>query len=84
MKLERGTQIRYVPNHASGVEDDLRCEDGFVTTDKGDSVFCRFWSRTNIGQLRTKSCSELTPAQNIVVHKSTTEKKVKEALEKYC
>lgn len=33
-------------------------EPGFVTSTTNESVFCRFWSTTNIGSLRTLANSE--------------------------
>jgi len=82
---KRGQQIRYVPNHATGPADDNNCEDGFVTSDLGNrGVMCRYWSKIVIGELRTKSCSELTPRENLVPHTSTTKNRVKHALINFC
>lgn len=84
-EFNRGQQIRYIPNHATGVEDELACEDGFVTSDLGQrGVMCRYWSKVIIGELRTKSCSELTPRHNLVAHTSTTKNRVEQALVNFC
>ncbi len=78
-KLERGTQIIYVPSHAEGDMEHEDCECGFVVTDKGDSVFCRYFSKLYppccnttsgnelIGDLRTVANSESTPKDMLVV-----------------
>ena len=66
--LKRGTQIIYTPDHADGDIEHEDCEKGFVITDKGQSVFCRYFSkRTLIGSLRTLANSESTPKENLIV-----------------
>lgn len=85
MIFKRGDQIRYVPLHANGPEDNLNCEDGFVTSDLGKKgVMCRYWSKVYLGELRTKANSELTPRQLLVPHKSTTDDRVQSALINFC
>lgn len=65
--MERGTQIIYIPPHLHSKEatDSLNyiidVEFGFVTEDRGDHHFCRFWSKRYYGTLRTISNSELVP-----------------------
>lgn len=46
--MKIGTQIRFKPNG----------EIGFITEDRGDYVFVRFWSKHAPGQLRTMANSE--------------------------
>jgi hypothetical protein len=59
--LKPGTQILYVPMHARGNENHPDVEEGFVTSHKGDVVFCRYWSKRHPDELRTKANSERTP-----------------------
>lgn len=66
-KLKRGTQIIYVPDHAKYVEDHPDCERGFVITDNGDTVFCRYFSRNYRYELRTVANSESTNKRDLVV-----------------
>lgn len=64
--MKPGTQIAYIPTHAN---DDLEHPDvefGFVTSERGDSHFCRYWIKGQPGKLRTVSCSELTPSYMLV------------------
>ena len=55
------TQIKYTPTHAEGVPDHPDIEYGFVTSVKGDTIFCRYWSKHNPDDLRTTANSEGTP-----------------------
>ncbi len=84
MILTRGTQIIYVPNHAEGDVNHPDCEEGFVTSVKGDVAFCRYWLMANPQVLRTKLCSEATPVSNLAVHNSVPQVHVGAALRKYC
>jgi len=68
--MEQGTQIAYIPRHAKGDIQHRDVEFGFVVKEQGNSHFCRYWSRINPGELRTTSCSELTPTANLVEHKT--------------
>ena len=70
MEFEQGTQIAYIPNHADGDINHHDVEFGFVTSRRGDRVFCRYWIKGRIGTLRTTANSECTPAENLVEHKS--------------
>lgn len=47
-----GDQICFDPGHESGKEY------GFVARANSEIVFCRFWSKTNLGSLRTLANSE--------------------------
>jgi len=47
-----GDQISFDPGHEAGIEY------GFVTGKNIRYVFCRFWSKTNLGSLRTLANSE--------------------------
>lgn len=51
-------QVAYVPTHANGDLDHHDVEFGFVTSVKGDTVFCRYWTSQNKFELRTKANSE--------------------------
>lgn len=64
--LQSGTQIIYVPDHAEGDAEHPDCEQGFVTSVRGDMAFCRYWSNAHEG-LRTLANSEATPIRNLVV-----------------
>jgi hypothetical protein len=59
--VRRGTQIAYVPRHANGDLDHPDVETCFVTSVNGDAAYCRYWSKSHPGELRTKANSELTP-----------------------
>ena len=74
--LKRGTQIIYVPSHAKHVEDHPDCERGFVMTDKGDTVFCRYFSRLHHLELRTVANSESTSKRDLVVRDTTDQKNI--------
>jgi len=65
-RIQCGTQIIYVPDHADQDEDHPDCERGFVTSVRGDVAFCRYWSKFHSG-LRTVSNSEATPIRNLVI-----------------
>ena len=73
-----GTQIAYVPSHTNG---DLNHEDvefGFVTSERKDSHFCRYWRKGHLGELRTLSNSELTPTEMLLEHKSVSQNVVED------
>ena len=69
--MQRGTQIVYIPDHVGAMYtapswlEKRGCDWGFVSSIRGDVAFCRYWSKTEIGELRTKSCSEGTPIRNL-------------------
>ena len=78
MEFKQGDQIAYIPDHCMGPGD---VEYGFVTGEAGKqgSYFCRYWRKGEAGQLRTTSCSESTPAENLVHFESVSQ----EEIEKY-
>lgn len=80
--MKRGTQILYIPNHAKGEFNHQDIEEGFVTshTSKKDFVFCRYWSKSYPGELRTKSCSEATPLGNLLIKNTRPQRVVEELL----
>lgn len=82
-ELERGQQIAYVPLHADGNLGHRDVEFGFVTSVKGDTVFCRYWSRYEPGELRTKANSEGADRRLIVPHVSHDPQMVADAFERY-
>lgn len=82
----RGTQIIYVPSHADG-PDHPDAEPGFVTSGGHEGfvfAFCRYWSKTYPGELRTKLNSERTAVEDLVVQDTMSQALVKKALEEYC
>ena len=80
MTLTRGTQILYVPMHAHGDTNHPDVEAGFVTSQRGDTVFCRYWSKHTPGELRTKANSEGTPVDAIVIRDTVLQVQVAAAL----
>lgn len=78
--IKRGTQIIYVPMHAGDDVDHPDCETGFVTSVKGEVVYCRYWSKVNPGELRTKLNSEGTPIDSIVAIDTVSQHEVDAAL----
>lgn len=84
MELKRGTQIVYVPSHAEGDTKHRDAEQGFVTLAGESYAFCRYWSKFEGGQLRTKSCGELTPISHLVVQNSVPQIEVEAALKLWC
>lgn len=86
LSIGEGTQIIYVPDHADGDIHHPDAEEGFVTSVSPvvKHAFCRYWSRHAPGELRTKSCSELTPVANLVVRDTRPQAEVEAALRQYC
>lgn len=80
-ELKRGTQIIYVPSHAKHVEDHPDCERGFVITDKGETVFCRYFSRLHHEELRTIGSSESTNKRDLVVRDTIEQSHVDKLIE---
>ena len=79
--MNPGTQIIYVPTHANGNPDHPDCEQGFVTSVRNNMAFCRFWSKDDPGQLRTKSNSEATPIGLIIEQDTRPQAVVNQTLE---
>lgn len=76
-----GNQIVYIPTHAKGDIKHKDVEYGFVTSATSrDSTFCRFWSNRNSNELRTVSCSELTPVSCLQRHMTKDQKVVDKLL----
>lgn len=67
IQIKPGMQIAYIPNHAEGDINHKDVEVGFVTSITENGAFCRYWSKHNPGELRTKANSELTPFDCLVV-----------------
>ena len=66
--FHRGDQIAYVPSHANGDMDHPDVDYGFVyNVNKYDKnlYFCRYWSKYEKGELRTKANSESTHARDL-------------------
>ena len=80
-KMHAGVQVIYIPSHAK--LGDESCETGFVTkvNEDGD-CFCRYWSKIDTRELRTTSCSELTPLNCLLFIKTRSQDEVDQMLEK--
>jgi len=78
--MKRGTQIAYIPTHANGDINHPDVEFGFVTSTRNDVAFCRYWSKRNPFELRTKANSEATPVDMIVGVNSVPKVMVDQAL----
>ena len=81
--MKRGDQILYMPSHAKD-ENDPVCERGFVTSVRGDIVFCRYWVQGSLDVLRTKANSEGTNVRDIVLRNSVPQSEVAAMLRAYC
>ena len=68
--FRRGEQIAYIPTHAEGDITHPDVEIGFVTSQHGDTVWCRYWRKNHPGELRTVSNSEGTPIDMLVHYQS--------------
>jgi len=79
--LKRGTQIVYIPQHAEGDRNHKDVEEGFVTSVRGNSAFCRYWSKYDRYQLRTKANSESTSIRDLVIEATRTQDIIDEMLE---
>lgn len=77
-QLRQGTQILYLPSHLTNKADLMNKEVqfGFVTSKKQNgTIYCRYFSQYDLRTLRTLSCSEQSPIQNLYVL-NTVEKEV--------
>lgn len=91
MNLLPGTQVIKVPNPADKKVNLADCEIGFVTSgpnSQGD-YFCRYWSKKNGSlrrplELRTKSCSELTPVRYLRIKYLVAQDYVDKAMWEFC
>ena len=84
--MTKGTQIIYVPDHAEGNIGHPDCEMGFVAASveiHNGFIFCRYWSKRFLGELRTAANSELTPIVNIVIHDSFPQQRIDDAIAYY-
>ena len=78
------TQIAYVPTHTKGDVYHRDVKFGFVTSQRNDTVFCRyFYSFRDGGGLRTKSNSEGTPIDYLVPFDHRPEAEIERCWEKY-
>jgi hypothetical protein len=65
--FKRGDQIVYIPQHAKGDPGHADCEHGFISCiDDDGAIYCRYFSKTNIGILRTRANSEATPLGGLI------------------
>jgi len=83
--FKRGEQIAYVPWHARRSDGDWDhshpdVELGFVTSQRGSTVFCRYWRTGRVGCLRTMANSEATSASDLVRYQSAPDDLVQETL----
>lgn len=84
-ELKRGKQVVYVPTIAGGDLDHSACEDGFITSTSRhhtDAVFCRYWSKYDEGELRTRAGSELTPTELLKTIDTVPQEQVDAMLER--
>ena len=70
--LKSGDQIIYIPHHARGARDHPDVEYGFVTSVPANHsiAFCRYWSKVDPRELRTKANGEATPMESLQLYKS--------------
>lgn len=68
-RLRPGTQILYVPDHAKGNLSHQDVEKGFVEFIRPElgMAFCRYYSKYDEKELRTKANAERSPIRNIVI-----------------
>lgn len=78
--MKRGTQIVYIPQHAEGSHAHPDVETGFVTSVKEYGAFCRFWSKTNPDELRTKANSEFVAFRHLEETNTVPQWRVNELL----
>lgn len=80
--MKIGTQIIYIPLHVDIKKTNHPhvCEGFVFGKEKDGTIPCRYWCRAYPDTLRTKSCSEMTPANRLVVKKTRTQKLVKETI----
>ncbi len=80
--MKKGTQIIYTPLHTKGDLSHSDCEPGFVSSVRGNTVFCRYWSKYHNG-LRTQANSEGTDQEMIVVKDTVPQSRVERAIEEF-
>ena len=82
--VQPGDQIACVPNHA---DDDLHHPDvefGFIVSMfQDDAAYCRYWSKNEKGDLRTKANSELTPLRLLRKYEYASNDEIARVIEKY-
>ena len=91
--IRPGDNVVYVPTHANGVVDHPDCEEGFVTSRRGDAVWCRFWHRNHAVrafpgeatrmELRTVANSERCDVSDLVKVGWLTKKGKKVLIQRY-
>lgn len=74
--LKPGVQIAYIPAHCMGDLNHRLVEFGFVTSANGSTAFCRYWSKINPHELRTKANSEGTMIWDLYLHTSHNQEDV--------
>lgn len=81
--MKKGTQIIYIPNHAED-KNHPDAETGFVFGECKDprSVFCRYWSKRNPFELRTKANSEATPVNCLFVKDTRPQSFINDTIKK--
>ena len=81
--MKQGTQIIYVPSHIPKPNIyHIDTEFGFVFGKCADKqhVFCRYWSKYNPNELRTKANSEATPIDRLVIKDTRKQSLVDQAI----
>lgn len=84
MKLDRGTQIIYLPTEAHGEVDHPNCETGFVTSVLGDVAFCRYWSKSSPEELQNKLGGVATYIRDLIKKDTVPQADVEAALDRWC
>jgi hypothetical protein len=79
--MERGTQIIYVPAHADGDTNHPDCESGFISSVTKIYIFCRFWRKPELKELRTKANSEAVKAEDLIEQDSVPAEQVAAAID---
>ena len=81
--MKKGTQIIYVPMHIPIKSiSHPHAEPGFVygKCANKEHIFCRYWSKSDPDQLRTKANSEATPIWRLVVKDTRPQELVDRAI----
>jgi len=81
-----GLQIIYMPMHISiyGI-DNPEAEPGFIYSKQkihnAEFIFCRYWSKSDPHELRTKANSEATPIWRLVIKNTRPQELIQKAIE---
>ncbi|MDA3808633.1 MAG: hypothetical protein PF440_12065 [Thiomicrorhabdus sp.] len=82
--MKRGDQIAYIPNHVKSkglMHKDV--EFGFVNSispTDNETIFCRYWLKSDIGELRTVANSEATNIRDLIEYDSVSQSVVDDTI----